>query len=98
MNGQKLANVFNPDKTEIMIFSNVNIEGSIDFSFNGKAIPISTKHKHLDVTFSNDAKWNTYIENILVCVSKQLCLLRRLKYKLYASVHYIQRDDLSRHY
>ena len=48
---------FNPDKTEIMIFSNHSIPENIDFISNGKSVPITTSHKHLGVTFSNDAKW-----------------------------------------
>jgi hypothetical protein len=41
---------FNPDKTEIMIFSNRSIPENLDFSFNGKSVPITTFHKHLGVT------------------------------------------------
>jgi hypothetical protein len=47
---------FNPDKTEIMIFCNRSVPENLDFSFNGKSVPITTSHKHLGVTFSNDAK------------------------------------------
>ena len=53
---------FNPDNTEIMIFSNRSIPENLDFSFNGKAVPITTSHKHLGATFSNDAKWNTRVD------------------------------------
>ena len=49
---------FNPDKTEIMIFSNRSVPENLDFSFNGKSVSITTSHKHLGGTFSNDAKWN----------------------------------------
>jgi hypothetical protein len=73
---------FNPDKTEIMIFSNRSIPENLDFSFNGKSVPITTSHKHLGVTFSNDAKWNTHVDNIQSSVSKHLNILRRLKYRL----------------
>jgi hypothetical protein len=47
---------FNPDKTEIMIFSNRSVPENLDFSFNGKSVSITTSHKHLGGTFSNDAK------------------------------------------
>jgi hypothetical protein len=43
---------FKPDKTEIMIFSNRSIPENLDFSFNGKSVPITTSHKHLGVTFT----------------------------------------------
>jgi hypothetical protein len=31
---------FNPDKTEIMIFSNRSVPGNLDFSFNGNQCPL----------------------------------------------------------
>jgi hypothetical protein len=73
---------FNPDKTEIMIFSNRSVPENVDFSFSGKSVPITTSHKHLGVTFSNDAKWNTHLDNIKSSVSKHLNILRKLKYRL----------------
>jgi hypothetical protein len=54
---------FNPDKTEIMIFCNSSVPENHDFSFNGKLVPITTSHKHLGVTFSNDPKSNTHVNN-----------------------------------
>ena len=48
---------FNPDKTEIMIFSNRSIPENLDFSFNGKSVPTTTSHKHSDFSFCNDANW-----------------------------------------
>jgi hypothetical protein len=44
-----------------MIFSNRSIPENLDFSFNGKSVPITTSYKHLGATFSNDAKWNTHM-------------------------------------
>ena len=46
---------FNHDKTEIMIFPNRSFPEILDFSFNGKSVPITISLKHLGVTFSNDA-------------------------------------------
>ena len=40
---------FNPDKTEIMIFCNRSVPVNLDFSFNGKSVPITTSYKHLKV-------------------------------------------------
>jgi hypothetical protein len=73
---------FNPDKTEIMIFCNRSVPENLDFFFNGKSVPITTSHKHLGVTFSNDAKWNNHVDNIKSSVSKHLNILRKLKYRL----------------
>jgi hypothetical protein len=38
---------FNPDKTEIMIFSNRSVPENLDFFFNGKSVPITTSHTPL---------------------------------------------------
>ena len=40
---------FNPDKTDIMIFSNRSIPENLDFSFNGKSVSITTFHQHVGV-------------------------------------------------
>jgi hypothetical protein len=72
---------FNPDKTEIMLFSNTDIP-DFNFTFNGKTIPITNSNKHLGVTFSSDAKWNIHIENILLNIYKHLKVHRKLKYNL----------------
>ena len=71
---------FNPDKTEIMLFKNV--ENSTDFYFYGKLIPLTLDNKHLGITFSEEAKWNKHVENLIKSFSKHICVLRKLKYKL----------------
>ena len=48
----------------VMIFSNRSIPKNLDFSFNGKSVLITISHKHLGVSFSNDTKWNTHVDNI----------------------------------
>jgi hypothetical protein len=40
---------FNPNKTEIMLFSNTETP-ELNFTFNGRTIPITNSHKHLGVT------------------------------------------------
>jgi hypothetical protein len=35
---------FNPDKTEIMLFSNTDVGYNFNFSLNGNNIPITTNH------------------------------------------------------
>jgi hypothetical protein len=52
-----LKRSFNPDKTEIMIFSNRSIPENLDFSLNGKSVPTTTSHKHSDFSFYNNANW-----------------------------------------
>ena len=78
---QKWLMSFNPNKTEIMIFSNREIE-NINFHFNGNNIPISDTHRHLGITFSNDAKWNDHVNSIIMSASKHINVLRKLKYTL----------------
>ena len=73
---------FNPDKTEIMLFSNTDVRYNFNFTFNGNNIPITMSHKHLGVTLSSDAKWNNNIENIILSVSRHLGILQKLKYRL----------------
>ena len=51
---------FNPDETEIMLFSNTDIP-DFNFTLNGSTIPITNSHKHLGVTYSSDAKWNIQV-------------------------------------
>jgi hypothetical protein len=82
---------FNPDKTEIMVFSNTDDGYNFNVSLNGNNIPITTNHKHLGVTLSSDAKWNIHIENILN-VSRHLGILRKLKYR------FISRQNLEKLY
>jgi hypothetical protein len=59
---------FNPDKTEIFLYSNTEIL-ELNFTCNGRTIPITNSHKHLGVTFSSDANWiytyRTYIVKYL---------------------------------
>lgn len=72
---------FNPAKTEIMLFSYIETP-EMNFTFNGKRIEVTDFHKHLGVTFSKDAKWNTHVDNIIKNVSKHLNVLRKLKYRI----------------
>ena len=83
---------FNPKKTNIVIFTGNNIPlDNINFQFDGEPIVPSLTHKHLGVVFSNDAKWSAHIEYIASRISKQISVLRKLKYT-------INREFLSRIY
>jgi hypothetical protein len=44
-------------------FGNID---NIEFSFNGKSIPLSTSHKNLGVILSQNAKWNEHLENMII--------------------------------
>ena len=56
---------FNPDKTEIMLFKNVENSTNFYFYFDGKLIPLTSDHKHLVITFSEEAKWNKHVEKLI---------------------------------
>jgi hypothetical protein len=73
---------FNPDKTEIMLFKNVENSTNFNFYFDGKLISLTSDYKHLGITFSEEAKWNKHVENLIQSVSKHMCVLCKLKYKL----------------
>jgi hypothetical protein len=44
-----------------------NVENSTTFNFyfDGKLIPLTSDHKHLGITFSEEAKWNKHVENLI---------------------------------
>ena len=79
-NGKKWLMSFNPDKIEIMIFTNRSIPENLDFSFICKSMSMTTSHKHLGIKFCNDAKWNTHVDNIQSSLSKHLNIQRRLEF------------------
>ena len=72
---------FNPEKTEIFFFNTDNID-NIEFSFNGKSIPLSNSHKHLGVILSQNTKWNEHLENMITNITKHLGILLKLKFSL----------------
>lgn len=73
---------FNPDKTEIMVFSNIDKENELTFSLNDQIIPVKQNHKHLGITLSDDAKWTSHINDMIKNITKHLNMLRKVKYRL----------------
>jgi hypothetical protein len=47
------------------------------FDFDGKLIPLTSVHKHLGITLSEETKWNKHVDNLIKSVSKHICVLRR---------------------
>ena len=90
--GEKWLVDFNPQKTKCVIFgaSDAQLETTV-FDFNGSPIEPSLTHRHLGIVFSCNAKWTAHIDSICDRVSKQIAVLRKLKYTL-------NRDFLSRIY
>ena len=55
---------FNPDKTEIMICSNMEMNKQLKLFID------TTSHKHLGITLSHDAKWSEHVENIVKTIEQ----------------------------
>jgi endonuclease III-like uncharacterized protein len=73
---------FNPEKHKSCFFSNTGNTDNLEFSFNGKIIPLSTSHKHLGIVLSQNAKWTEHLENIITNITKHLGILRKLIFSL----------------
>ena len=73
---------FNPNKTEIMIFNIRNQQDELSFDFDGIVLNSVNKHKHLGLIISSDCKWTKHIDNLIQRTSKQLNVLRKLKFRL----------------
>ena len=52
------------------------------FTFDNSVITPVTTHKHLGIFFSDNGKWTAHIDAITAKVSKQIAVLRKLKYKI----------------
>ena len=72
---------FNPKKTKALIITN-NTSPDLNLRFDNEKIEIVESHKHLGVTISSDANWKTHIDNISIAASKQVNVLRKLKFTL----------------
>ena len=74
---------FNPSKTKILLFGNRRDElTNMTFMFDGSEIDPVHSHKHLGVIFTDNGKWTEHINSIVEKVTKQLAVLRKLKYML----------------
>lgn len=73
---------FNPNKTDIMIFDIRGRDHDAIFTFGNTRINTVNSHMHLGVVFSSDCRWTKHIDKLIESASKQLNILRKLKYKL----------------
>jgi hypothetical protein len=65
-----------------MIFSTRHLENNLLFDINNISLSPVHMHKHLGVIFCNDCKWTNHIDVLIERTSKQLNILRKLKYRL----------------
>ena len=73
---------FNPQKTEYMMFTFRRDIMPMNLVFDDQDIQLVENHKHLGITFSADCRWSVHIDNICNSASKQIFVLRKLKYIL----------------
>jgi hypothetical protein len=65
-----------------MVFSSRDTKFYFNFDFEGASLRDVESHKHLGVIFSNDCKWTKHIDKLIEKSSKQINVLRKLKFKL----------------
>ena len=66
---------FNPQKTEVMVISNIHNDYDTELSYDENILKIVENHKHLRVTISSNNKWSN-------SASKQISYLQKLKFQL----------------
>ena len=72
---------FSIEKTKLMTCSFRSINHP-DIVFDGMALPKTSTHKHLGLTFNSDFSWSSHIKSILDSVSPMADVLKKLKYKV----------------
>ena len=72
---------FSVEKTRLMICSFRSINHP-DIVFDGIALPETSTHEHLGLTFNSDLSWSSHIISILDSVSPMADVLEKLKYKV----------------
>ena len=73
---------FNPKKTEYMVISFRKNINPINLKFNYEYLNQVDNHKHLGVNISSNGKWAEHINNICQKATKQIFVLRKLKFIL----------------
>lgn len=73
---------FNPVKTQAILISNIDLNYVIDIVFNNVNIDFVDSHRHLGVYIDSECKWGRHIDHISKTVTKQLGVLRKLKFIL----------------
>ena len=72
----------NSSKTEIVYFSNRNVPDDLMLTFDNITIKPVDCHKHLGVAISYDCKSSAHNNYIVEKASKQIAVLRKLKFQL----------------
>ena len=61
--------IFNPQKTEVMVISNIHSEYNLQFKYDGNLLDEIDKHKHLGLIIPSNNKWTNHIDSILISAS-----------------------------
>ena len=72
---------FSVEKTKLMTCSFCSINHP-DIVFEGMALPETSTHKHLALTYNSDLSWSSHIKSILDSVSSMADVLKKLKYSV----------------
>ena len=70
--GTKLAITFNPSKTVQQHFTRKKERKCLKLNFGRQNIPVTTNHKHLGLTLSEDLRFHTHINSTLRKMNKAL--------------------------
>jgi hypothetical protein len=73
---------FNPQKTEYMVISFRQTINPINPKLNSENLNQVDNHKHSGVTISRNCEWAKHINNICQKATKQIFVLRKLKFIL----------------
>ena len=73
---------FNPAKTEAILVSNIYHDYDLRLTYDDAVLNIVETHKHLGIYLSANNKRIKHIDSIIMCASKQVSYLGKLKYKL----------------
>jgi hypothetical protein len=86
---------FNPDKTEIMLFKNVENSTNFNFYFDGKLISLTSDYKHLGITFSEVSQpVSLYRYSVLVKIGSPVINLAASNCSL-SNLHELETPQLS---
>ena len=81
--GKKWLIIFNPQKTEVMLISNVFNDTNFELIMDDTILKIVETHKHLGMHLASNTcnKWSKHIDSIIVSASKQISYLRKIEYQ-----------------
>ena len=76
------AVTFNPQKTEVMLFTNRSLTNYPNIIFDNTQLSFVENHKHLGVYINSKGKWDKHIDYIINKCARLLGLMRSMKFKM----------------